>query len=124
MDAGATFITCQLFYDNAYYVRFVEACRAAGITQPIIPGLMPVTSQQQIERIVSMSNTAFPPALFDAIEAAGGSGPDVEAIGMEWTIRQMEELLEQGAPGIHLYILNRANTATSPLLTASLKHWR
>lgn len=123
-DAGASFITTQLFFDNAYYFRFLEKCRAAGIMQPIIPGLMPVISRQQIDRIFSLSHGAFPEELARSIDDAGGSGPRAEALGMEWTVRQVDELLRAGAPGVHLYILNRAPTATSPMLIHSLSSWR
>jgi methylenetetrahydrofolate reductase (NADPH) len=124
VDAGADFVTTQMFYENEYYFRFVEKCRLAGIEVPIIPGLMPVISQSQIERIIALSHAAFPGKLAADIEKAGGSGPQVEAIGMDWTTRQIAGLLEGGAPGIHLYILNRAKTATSPALIESMAHWR
>ena len=124
VDAGASFITTQMFFDNACYFSFVEKCRAAGITQPIIPGLMPVISRQQIDRIFSLSNGDFPEELARSIDEAGGSGPRAEALGMEWTVRQVEGLLSAGAPGIHLYILNRAPTATAPLLIHCLSSWR
>ncbi|MDD4736466.1 MAG: methylenetetrahydrofolate reductase [NAD(P)H] [Kiritimatiellae bacterium] len=124
VDAGASFITTQMFFDNAHYFRFVEKCRALGITQPIIPGLMPVISRQQIDRITSLSDAEFPEELARSIDEAGGSGPRAEALGMEWTVHQVENLLSAGAPGVHLYILNRAPTATSPILTHSLSAWR
>jgi len=124
VDAGAEFITTQMFFDNAHYFRFVEKCRAAGITQPIIPGLMPVISRQQIDRITSLSDAEFPSGLARSIDEAGGSGARAEALGMEWTVCQVEELLSAGAPGVHLYILNRAPTATSPVLIHSLSAWR
>lgn len=124
VDAGASFITTQMFYDNDIFYRFVDLCRSTSIDVPIIPGLMPVTSKAQIERIVELSGAAMPATLIEAIEAEKENATAVEAIGMEWTISQIEGLLQNGTPGIHLYILNRAATITSPILARSLALWR
>jgi len=124
LTAGGTFVTTQLFFDNKFYFDYVARCRAAGITQPIIPGLMPAVSLKQMKKVVELSSSSFPEELADAMEAAGGEGPIVEAIGMAWTIKQIDELLKNGAPGIHLYILNRDGTATTPALIKCLDRWR
>jgi methylenetetrahydrofolate reductase (NADPH) len=113
VDAGANFVTTQLFFDNASYFKFVEKCRQAGITVPILPGLMSVTSYQQAVRFCEMCGTSIPDELNQKLVAAGEDKAAVEAIGVEWTYRQAHELLEKGAPGIHLYILNRAGPATA-----------
>lgn len=124
LDAGGDFITTQLFFDNALYFDFVERCRAAGINQPIIPGLLPAISLKQISRIMTLCKASFPEELRTAMEQAGGSGADAESVGIEWTVKQIHELLEKGAPGIHLYILNRAKTALAPALQECLVRWR
>lgn len=124
LDAGAGFVTTQLFFENRLYFDFVERCRAAGIDQPILPGLMPAVSLPQVRRMLALSHVSFPPALAAALEAAGGEGPVAEAVGMGWMVRQIEELFEKGAPGVHLYILNRANTALAPALIDTLAKWR
>jgi methylenetetrahydrofolate reductase (NADPH) len=113
VDAGANFVTTQLFFDNASYFEFVEKCRQADITVPILPGLMSVTSYQQAVRFCEMCGTSIPDELNQKLVAAGEDKAAVEAIGVEWTYRQAHELLEKGAPGIHLYILNRAGPATA-----------
>jgi methylenetetrahydrofolate reductase (NADPH) len=113
VDAGATFITTQLFFDNAVYFEFVEQCRRAGITVPVLPGLMSVTSHKQALRFCDMCGTSIPDALNEQLIAAGDDKAAVEAIGIEWSYQQARELLEKGAPGIHLYILNRAGPAIS-----------
>lgn len=123
-EAGADFATTQLFFDNRHYYDLVERCRAAGITQPILPGLMPALSLKQVDRMLALSRVAFPDALRTAMQAAGGSGPVTEAIGIDWTVKQIHDLLEHGAPGVHLYILNRARTALSPALAECLETWR
>lgn len=111
VDAGATFVTTQLFFDNAVYFEFVENCRRAGITVPVLPGLMSVTSHKQALRFCDMCGTSIPDALNEQLIAAGDDKAAVEAIGVEWSYQQARELLEKGAPGIHLYILNRAGPA-------------
>lgn len=111
VDAGADFITTQLFFDNAVYFRFVERCRAAGITVPIVPGIMPVLSLHQIRRFTSMCGASLPAKLVTRLEAAGDKPEIVETIGIDWALGQIRELLAQGAPGYHIYILNRANSA-------------
>ncbi len=111
VDAGATFVTTQLFFDNAVYFEFVDNCRRAGIDVPILPGLMSITSRKQAQRFCAMCGTRIPAALDAQLLAAGDDKAAVEAIGVEWSYRQARELLEKGAPGIHLYILNRAGPA-------------
>ncbi len=111
VDAGADFITTQLFFDNTIYHRFVEKCRAAGITVPIVPGLMPVLSVKQIQRIATLSGSVLPTALARRLEVAESNPDVVEIIGIDWTLNQIRDLLAHGAPGYHLYILNRAKSA-------------
>lgn len=111
VDAGAAFVTTQLFFDNGLYYGFVDRCRSAGITVPIVPGIMPVLSLKQIQRFTSMCGTTLPPALVRRLEAAGEAPEIVEAIGIDWALQQIRDLLARGAPGYHLYILNRAKSA-------------
>ncbi len=111
VDAGAAFITTQLFFDNAIYHRFVEKCRAAGITVPIVPGLMPVLSVKQIQRIATLSGSVLPAQLARRLEVAEVNPDVVEIIGIDWALTQIRDLLAHGAPGYHLYILNRAKSA-------------
>ncbi|MDI1318813.1 MAG: methylenetetrahydrofolate reductase [NAD(P)H] [bacterium] len=111
IDAGGAFVTTQLFFDNAVYYRFVEKCRARGITVPIVPGVMPVLSLKQIKRFTEMCGAHLPEKLIKRLEAAGDHPEIVETVGNEWAITQIRELLAQGAPGYHLYIMNRAKSA-------------
>ncbi len=111
VDAGADFITTQLFFDNEIYLRFVDRCRAAGITIPIVPGIMPVLSTKQIARIAAMCGASLPAALTRRLEVAGENADVVEIIGIDWALDQIRDLVAQGAPGYHLYILNRARPA-------------
>jgi methylenetetrahydrofolate reductase (NADPH) len=111
VDAGADFITTQLFFDNAIYHRFVDKCRAAGITVPIVPGLMPVLSVKQIQRIATLSGSVLPATLARRLAVAEVNPDVVEIIGIDWALTQIRDLLAHGAPGYHLYILNRAKSA-------------
>ncbi|HXA80836.1 MAG TPA: methylenetetrahydrofolate reductase [NAD(P)H] [Opitutaceae bacterium] len=111
VDAGAAFITTQLFFDNAVYYRFVEKCRAAGITVPIVPGIMTVLSLKQIQRFTALCGASLPAKLLARLEAAGDQPDIVETLGIDWALAQIRDLLANGAPGYHLYILNRAKSA-------------
>ncbi|KXU37822.1 5,10-methylenetetrahydrofolate reductase [Cephaloticoccus capnophilus] len=112
IDAGADFAVTQLFFDNAVYFRFVEKCRAAGISVPIVPGIMPALSLAQVRRFTAMCEVVLPEKLAAQLAAAGEDNPDeVAHIGTQWTIAQVRELLASGAPGYHLYTLNRARSA-------------
>ena len=111
VDAGASFVTTQLFFDNEAYYRFVDRCRTAGIGVPIVPGIMPVLSLKQITRITSMCGASLPDRLIRRIDAAGDQPEIIETVGIDWALAQIRDLLATGAPGYHLYILNRARSA-------------
>jgi methylenetetrahydrofolate reductase (NADPH) len=107
VDAGGSFVTTQMFFDNEVYFRFVERCRKAGITVPVIPGIMPVLSLKQIRRF----GASLPPELSARLEAAADNALQTELIGVDWALQQIRDLLARGAPGYHLYIMNRAHSA-------------
>jgi methylenetetrahydrofolate reductase (NADPH) len=111
VDAGASFITTQLFFNNEVYHRFVDRCHAAGITVPIVPGIMPVLSLKQIKRITGLCGASLPDRLVKRLEATGEQSEIIEGIGIDWALTQIRDLLACGAPGYHLYILNRAKSA-------------
>lgn len=113
VDAGADFVTTQLFFDNAHYFTFVDNCRRAGITIPVLPGLMSIASRDQALRFCDMCGTSIPAELDAQLLDAGDDKAAVEAVGVEWTYQQARELLEKGAPGLHLYIMNRAKPAVA-----------
>ena len=111
VDAGASFITTQLFFDNDVYHRFVDRCRGAGISIPIVPGIMPVLSLKQVKRITGLCGASLPEKLIKRIEAGAEEPEIIETIGIDWALTQIRDLLAHGAPGYHLYILNRAKSA-------------
>lgn len=124
VDAGADFITTQLFLHNHVYFEFVDRCRSEGITVPILPGLLPITSLAQIKRMRTFCDFHVPTGLLRSLEAAEDNPAKAERIGLYWTIEQISGLVENGAPGIHLYLLNQAQTAFYPELFACLSRVR
>lgn len=124
VDAGADFITTQLFLHNHVYFEFVEKCRAAGITVPIVPGLLPVISLKQVTRMLDFCKFHMPADLLARLEAAEGDPAQMEQAGIHWAVEQIAGLIEDGAPGVHLYLLNRARTAFAPELLTCLSRVR
>jgi methylenetetrahydrofolate reductase (NADPH) len=117
VDAGADFIVTQLFFDNAFYFDFVKRARAAGITVPIVPGIMPIRNVAQIERFTKLCGATIPPALFDELDRRRDDAEAVAQLGVAQATAQCVELLHGGAPGIHFYTLNQS-PATRVILTA------
>jgi methylenetetrahydrofolate reductase (NADPH) len=107
VEAGADFLITQLFFDNRFYFDLVARSRAAGITIPIVPGLMPVPSRRSLAVMMSMSGATVPSVLQAAIEQAADDDA-VRAMGVQHCIAQCTELLEAGVPGLHFYTFNRA----------------
>jgi methylenetetrahydrofolate reductase (NADPH) len=116
VEAGASFLITQLFFDNQVYFDFVEAARAKGIDVPILAGVIPVASFAQTKRICDLCDASIPPSLEQAFLAAGDERAQFE-LGVAYAAQQCSELLIAGAPGIHFYALNRA-PATRAVLGA------
>lgn len=116
VDAGVSFLITQLFFDNAHYFDFVSKARAAGITVPIIPGIMPITDFAQIQRFTRLCGATIPTRLMLALERCD-TPADVLATGVRWAAAQCRELLQRGAPGVHFYTLNKS-PATNMVLSA------
>jgi methylenetetrahydrofolate reductase (NADPH) len=103
IDAGAEYIVTQMFFDNEHYFRYVEACRAVGISAPIIPGLKILTHAKQLTSIPRTFHVDIPPALAD--EASAVKPERVREVGVEWALAQTRELLERGVPSVHFYVM-------------------
>jgi len=114
-DLGASFLTTQLFFDCSHYWSYVEHARAAGITLPIVPGIMPITNVAQIERFTKMCGASLPEPLLDRLRPIQDDPGAVMATGIEYAVTQCRELLERGAPGIHFYTLNKSHATRSVL---------
>ena len=111
VDKGVDFLITQLFYDNETFFRFLDEARNAGITVPILPGLMPITSAGQVKNIIGMSGTKIPKEFADAIEKYKDNPADLKKAGLDYSKRQMENLLAHGVDGIHLYSMNKVEIA-------------
>jgi methylenetetrahydrofolate reductase (NADPH) len=103
VDAGAEYIVTQMFYDTKKYINYVKACREAGITVPIIPGIKILRSAPQLKSIPKNFYIDFPDELVDEVTK---SPQHVLEIGKRWAAKQTEELLSFGVPGVHYYVLN------------------
>lgn len=112
VDAGADVILTQLFYRNQDFLRWRDKCVAAGITIPIVPGMLPVINFSQVQRITAMCGAQLPETLVRRLKAHGDDLEGQLAAGAYYTARQVEELLEEGVPGIHFYVLNKSPAAT------------
>jgi methylenetetrahydrofolate reductase (NADPH) len=117
VDAGASFLITQLFFENDLYFQFVEEARAFGIDVPIIPGIMPITDVTQIKTITGMCGASIPEALLRQLEQRAPFPNAVLQLGVSYATLQCAELLARGAPGIHFYTLNRS-PATQAILAA------
>jgi methylenetetrahydrofolate reductase (NADPH) len=117
VEAGASFLITQLFFDNSRYFSFVARARAAGIDVPIVPGIMPITNVDQVYRFTAKIGATIPVALRAALETRTDDPPAVLQLGVAWATLQCSELLRAGAPGVHFITLNRS-PATRAILTA------
>ena len=113
VEAGAEYVVTQMFFDNAAYFSFVEACRAAGISVPIIPGIKIITSKRQLASIPKTFHCEIPIELSDAISSANDD--HVKDIGVAWTVEQTRELLDRGVPSVHFYVMQSAGPASRVL---------
>ena len=104
VEAGAHYIVTQMFFDNDRFFRFADACRQAGITVPIIPGLKPISAKRQIELLPRSFNIDIPQQLV-TLMAATRTADEAYQAGIDWCIRQSRELLAHGAPAIHYYTM-------------------
>ncbi len=112
-DAGADFIITQLFFVNGHFRRFMDRIRGAGIKLPVSAGIMPVFSASLVKKIVSLSGAQIPPELENLIDKYGDNPEDMKKAGVEYAARQIRELIDSGADGIHIYIMNRPEIAES-----------
>jgi methylenetetrahydrofolate reductase (NADPH) len=123
VDQGCDFVITQLFFDNAFYFDFVERARRAGINVPIVPGIMPITNLDQVQRFVRMCGATVPMRLELELERASGNPEAVMQLGVAHATVQCMELLARGVPGIHFYTLNKS-PATRMIVGALRAHGR
>jgi methylenetetrahydrofolate reductase (NADPH) len=117
VDAGLDFVITQLFFDNAFYFDFVERARRAGVNVPIVPGIMPITSFEQVNRFIRLCGATVPMRLQLQLEKVKDQPEAVVQLGVAHATVQCMELLSRGVPGIHFYTLNKS-PATRMIVSA------
>lgn len=118
-DAGATFAMTQLFFSMNAYDELVNAARSAGVTIPIVPGVMPINNVKQVLRMAEMSGASVPDSLTNKLTEAS-SDEDAQMVGMDFTVKLATELLAKGAPGLHIFTLNHHRAAIEVATGAGL----
>jgi methylenetetrahydrofolate reductase (NADPH) len=112
VEAGAEYITTQMFFDNKKYFNFVKACREAGINVPILPGLKPISTKKQLSIIPRTFHVDIPEELSTEILKCK-TDKDVEIVGTEWLLKQSKELKASGVPGLHYYTLGKPHMVSN-----------
>jgi methylenetetrahydrofolate reductase (NADPH) len=120
VEKGADFLITQLFYDNKYFFEFMDRAHRAGIDVPIIPGVLPILNTAQIRRFTSLCGATIPSELNSKLDEYAEDDNAVRELGVEYASRQVEELWENGVPGIHFYVLNRSYSVSRILANLNL----
>lgn len=115
VDAGADYIITQMFFDNKVFYDFVEKCRQAGITVPVIPGLKPISTPRQISLLPESFSIDIPLELTAEIEKAGDDKEKIYRIGTEWCTEQCKDLIRHGVPAVHFYTMGKTGNIVSIL---------
>ena len=108
IDAGADYIITQMFFDNSVYYDYVERCRKAGITVPIIPGLKPLSTAKQLSMLPESFSLDIPVELTELVRNAGDDKAAVYEIGTQWCISQCRDLLAHNVPAVHFYTMGKS----------------
>ena len=115
VDAGADVIITQLFFDNAVFYRFVDRCRQAGITVPVIPGLKPLSTARQVALLPESFSIDIPVELTEAVRRCGDDKEAVYRLGTDWCIAQCRDLIAHGVPAVHFYTMGKTRNITEIL---------
>ena len=114
VDNGAEYIVAQYFYDNQYFFDFIERARLAGITVPIVPGVMPIYTEGLMNNLAKVCGVTIIDEIRDTIAKLPEDDKNaVSEFGLQFALKQCRELLTRGVPGLHFYTMNRANTVVS-----------
>ena len=120
VDQGADFVITQLFFNNRDYFEFRDYLTALGVSVPLVPGIMPVLNAGQIKRIVSLCAADLPASMVSELDKRGDDDEAVLQYGIDYATRQCDELLREGAPGLHFYTLNKARSTTEIMANLTL----
>jgi methylenetetrahydrofolate reductase (NADPH) len=114
VDAGADVIVTQLFFDNADFLRFRDRCWARGIQVPVVPGILPPLGSDQLMRLGQLCGAKIPAALLEQMQGQADAESQA-AVGIEFATQQVKELLDEGVPGLHFYVLNQSRATMEVL---------
>ena len=115
VDAGADVVITQLFFNNEDFFHFRDRCEKIGIRVPIVPGILPVTNFSQIQRITTLCGAKLPPDFFTALQQNEDQPKGQFEVGVEFATRQVRQLIENEAPGVHFYVLNKSQATAAVL---------
>lgn len=121
VDAGADYIVTQLFFDNRDFFDFCERCELAGIRVPIVAGILPVMSRQNMARMAELAVGARIPARLLRMVMRAETDEDVERVGTHWATEQVSQLIDSGVKGVHFYTLNRSKATLRIYRTLGLR---
>ncbi|MSO56555.1 MAG: methylenetetrahydrofolate reductase [NAD(P)H] [Acidobacteria bacterium] len=120
IDQGADFVITQLFFSNKDYFEFRDFLAGLGVSVPLMPGIIPILSAAQIKRFVGLCGADLPRGLVEDLDRLGADGEAAVQFGIDYATRQAEELLKQGAPGLHFYTLNKSRSTSQILKNLNL----
>jgi len=112
-DAGADFLTTQMFFDNAILYRFLWKAREKGISVPIFPGIMPITSASQVERAIHLSGCSMPERFLSLVDRFGRSPEAMKQAGIAYATDQIIDLFANGITNVHVYTMNKPDVAAA-----------
>ena len=114
-DAGLDFLTTQMFFDNELYYRFLDRARGAGISLPIIPGVMPITKANQVERAIQLSGSFMPRRFLSLVDRFGSDPFAMQQAGIAYATDQIIDLFANGVTNVHVYSMNKPQVARAIL---------
>ena len=120
IDAGADYVLTQLFFDNADFFEFRDFLVKQGVKIPLVPGIVPILNANQIKKFTAMCGSRIPAALGAKLDEIGDDEAAATAFGIEYATKQCEDLLRNGAPGVHFYTLNKAHSTVAVLKNLKL----
>ncbi len=115
VGAGGSVVITQLFFDNAFFFEFMDYVRKAGITVPVVPGILPILSVPQVRRFADLCKATIPPAVEKELAKYENDEEGATRYGIELSTQMCEGLLKSGVPGLHFYALNRSRSAEAIL---------
>ena len=115
VDCGVDFLITQLFYDNDVFYSFIEKMRKKGIFVPVFAGIMPITNIKQIDRIISLSGTKIPDEVNAFLNKYSDNPESLHKAGLDFAVKQVNDLLKNGVQGVHIYTMNKPLTAETVL---------